>query len=621
MVVTLKPTAVTIDKKSKGQQLGLTLIYRGLDKYEEKDTGIFVNKVVSEGLACHSGVMQNDKILTINGKPPRTVDDAINLIKSAGCHIKFMILRALWIDDDVPIDRSTPMSTPIFIEKLAYHTTNVAPEKPARSLSTSPKSHASSMASFGSNWGNKSSTESINIIAEMGSRSSMKSKSKSSQSLREIGLNDYPNPKMPASVKLTRKEEKFSLQNLNNRLAGYIDRVRQLQQENHRLTKQVKVFESNQVTEINNVKDMYNTQIDDLKVMLDNMNKKYNQLKISSEGLLQENDDMKKKLNKKDFDAVANNEQINRLEDEMRQLANQLSLVETEKHKLHNQLQDTIPEIQTLQIKLGEVKQALNEEKLRSADLEDNCARLEKDHKFQLQSMQKELVEIKTVKRIEIEEMDGKIQKEYEDKLQKALQELREVYESRMKQSREDYEKIYETQVKDLQLQLSTARGSNASNQEELKGYKNQMEAMIVTVSKLKNANLNLNKNISDLEKEIDDIKSIHRTQLVVKDDEINRLSEELTNQQKEYQTLQDIKTALDMEIAVFRSLIECEEDRLGMSERNTAKSNPVTDVTNLKTQGGVYKAIPATTVTERSVPILMERSYQHHVTKTQTML
>ena len=54
----------------------------------------------------------------------------------------------------------------------------------------------------------------------MGSRSSMKSKSKSSQSLREIGLNDYPNPKMPASVKLTRKEEKFSLQNLNNRLAG-----------------------------------------------------------------------------------------------------------------------------------------------------------------------------------------------------------------------------------------------------------------------------------------------------------------------------------------------------------------------------------------------------------------
>ena len=171
--------------------------------------------------------------------------------------------------------------------------------------------------------------------------------------------------------------------------------------------------------------------------------------------------------------------------------------------------------------------------------MEDNCARLEKDHKFQLQSMQKELVEIKTVKRIEIEEMDGKIQKEYEDKLQKALQELREVYESRMKQSREDYEKIYETQLKDLQLQLSTARGSNASNQEELKGYKNQMEAMIVTVSKLKNANLNLNKNIADLEKEIVDIKSLHRTQLAVKDDEINRLSEELNNQQKEYQTLQ----------------------------------------------------------------------------------
>ena len=80
------------------------------------------------------------------------------------------------------------------------------------------------------------------------------------------------------------------------------------------------------------------------------------------------------------------------------------------------------------------------------------------------------------------------------------------------------------------------------------------------------------------------------------------------------------------MEIAVFRSLIECEEDRLGMSERNTAKPNPDSlspdkNVTNLKTQGGVYKAIPATTVSEKSVPILVERSYQHHITKTQTML
>ena len=33
-----------------------------------------------------------------------------------------------------------------------------------------------------------------------------------------------------------------------------------------------------------------------------------------------------------------------------------------------------------------------------------------------------------------------------------------------------------------------------------------------------------------------------------------------------QYQTLLDTKTALDMEIAVFRRLLETEEDRLGLA-------------------------------------------------------
>jgi len=52
---------------------------------------------------------------------------------------------------------------------------------------------------------------------------------------------------------------------------------------------------------------------------------------------------------------------------------------------------------------------------------------------------------------------------------------------------------------------------------------------------------------------------------MAAKDGEIKRLLDELANQLKEYQNLQDLKIQLDMEIAVFRRLIESEEDRLGM--------------------------------------------------------
>ena len=50
-------------------------------------------------------------------------------------------------------------------------------------------------------------------------------------------------PKMPEATCLTRKEEKMSLHNLNNRLAGYIDKMRQLQEENNEFNKKIKQLE------------------------------------------------------------------------------------------------------------------------------------------------------------------------------------------------------------------------------------------------------------------------------------------------------------------------------------------------------------------------------------------
>ena len=97
MVVQLRPRAITVDRGSRG--FGLSLIYRGLDKYEEKDTGIFVARVVPGGQAQRFGVRENDKILTINGKSPRNVDDAVGVIKQAGGQIKLMVLREEDVED------------------------------------------------------------------------------------------------------------------------------------------------------------------------------------------------------------------------------------------------------------------------------------------------------------------------------------------------------------------------------------------------------------------------------------------------------------------------------------------------------------------------------------------
>ena len=61
--------------------------------------------------------------------------------------------------------------------------------------------------------------------------------------------------------------------------------------------------------------------------------------------------------------------------------------------------------------------------------------------------------------------------------------------------------------------------------------------------------------------------------QLTDKDGEISELLEKISDQQKDFQSLQETKAALDTEIAVYRKLMETEEDRMGLSETSQGKS------------------------------------------------
>ena len=280
-----------------------------------------------------------------------------------------------------------------------------------------------------------------------GALSNKSSKYKSTISLHELGLDNYPYPDMPESSRLSRKEEKQTLQNLNNRLAGYIDKVRQLQRDNAKLTKQIKHIEEYQSKEVTNVKQIYDSEIDSLKEALDGLSRQYNQLKVASEGLLNENEDLKDTLRRKDNDLKNTGGIVSGLQEEVRQLTNRLGDMENAKKKTQEKLDEVLPEIGRLKEKLNDAKKQLDDEVLRKAELENQCQRLDEELKFKISLLEQQLEEVKTRKEIEITEMDGKLQEEYEDRLQKALNELRDVYDKQMAQNREDFAKLYETRV------------------------------------------------------------------------------------------------------------------------------------------------------------------------------
>jgi len=203
--------------------------------------------------------------------------------------------------------------------------------------------------------------------------------------------------------------------------------------------------------------------------------------------------------------------------------------------------------------------------------------------------------------------MDGKLHEEYEDRLQKALSELRDVYDKQMLQNKEDFAKLYESRVSELQSMLATERGRASSSNQGLSESKARIESLMSKVTELESSNLKLNQKIGDLAQNIEDQNATHRAQLAAKDDEIQHLLDELKNQLNEYQTLMDNKVALDMEIAVFRRLLESEEDRLGIDVGDESFDNAMVE--------------HSTPEVQRTVTTNSEANYQRKITVSQTQL
>lgn len=63
---------------------------------------------------------------------------------------------------------------------------------------------------------------------------------------------------------------------------------------------------------------------------------------------------------------------------------------------------------------------------------------------------EQEVTETKKRKQIEISELDGKLQVEYEAKLKDSLRELRDDYEDQLKNNRAEVEELYETKVRSI---------------------------------------------------------------------------------------------------------------------------------------------------------------------------
>merc|ERR1719347_1579081 len=157
---------------------------------------------------------------------------------------------------------------------------------------------------------------------------------------------------------------------------------------------------------------------------------------------------------------------------------------------------------------------------------------------------------------------------------------------------------------------LTNERGKASSSTQALGESKARIDSLMQRVSELEAANLTLTQKLSEMAQNMEDSNAAHRAQLAAKDSEIERLLGELKHQLQEYQNLMDTKIALDMEIAVFRRLLESEEDRLGISI-DVADESFDGDLTGEDSVAEIQKIVTTNS----------ESSFQRKITVSQTQL
>lgn len=366
-------------------------------------------------------------------------------------------------------------------------------------------------------------------------------------------------PSSPLSpTRLSRLQEKADLQNLNDRLACYIDRVRFLEQENSRLTMEVRTSQETVTREVSNIKQMYEHELTDARKLLDETAREKAKLEIDAKRIWEENEDLKKRLDRKSKEAADYERSARANEARANELSGKYNTVLSERKKAQDEVKELEKEVARLKKQLDVLRKNLEEETLARVDLENTVQSLREELTFKDQVHQQEMTETKTRRQVDISEIDGILSEQYEAKLQQTLQELRDQYDGQLRCNRDEISELYETRLRDLELQMNAERQRHAEEKSKLL-------------------------------------------------DEIERLRKEISLQLQEYQDLMDIKITLDMEIAAYDKLLSSEELRLNITPGSQTTIFQTSSSSSGVRSSGALRRTPQRAAAKRKRTVLEE--------------
>merc|ERR1712002_961988 len=147
--------------------------------------------------------------------------------------------------------------------------------------------------------------------------------------------------------------------------------------------------------------------------------------------------------------------------------------------------------------------------------------------------------------------------------LEALLEEMRQQYENMNKKNHANTERMFQEKVTGLQEAAVRNDQALRGARQEVNEVRKEMQSITFEMEALRGTNDALRRNIGELEDRYNRDVSDYQETIMSMQNECDDLKKKMAEHLRQYQDLMGVKVALDMEISMYRKLLEGEENRL----------------------------------------------------------
>lgn len=392
------------------------------------------------------------------------------------------------------------------------------------------------------------------------------------QKSMSYGLNFAPSPGAyqnvtavgVSNVKASRDKEKKDMQDLNERFASYIERVRFLEAQNRKLADELDKLKAKWGKETTAIKAMYQAELDEARRLLDDAEKEKARLQIRVSSLEQEIEEIRDKLEAAKRDLMDSREKIEKQNETLSSYESEINLLQRRVESLENEREKDKKEIARLQEALNRARVDLDNETLAHIDAENRRQTLEEELEFLKQVHEQEMKELAA---LAYRDTTNENREFWKSEMAQAMREIQSTYDEKLDTMRAELETYYNMKVQEFRTGAAKNSMETVHAKEECKRLRGQLTDLRAKLADLEGRNANLERELADLRREYDErVRELELEKSSLSDQLLKR-NAELEAILKELQDLMDSKLGLELEIAAYRKLLEGEENKIGLRQ------------------------------------------------------